>query len=424
MRRKGWWLVGVGSVTGSLLSAGGCFPDVNGLAEEGHAGSKGHQTGGASNGGNSSGGSSGKAGSSSSHGGSTGASAGSSATGGNDAPGASGETNQGQAGAPETCEDQGLNSCRDTTGCVDVQVGKQDGDGVIDCGACGTTCSLDHASAASCADGQCAATCEESFANCNADTANDGCETAIDTAANCGACGFACSLSGATKTKCDSGGCAPTCVEKYANCNATADLEHDDGCEVYLDSLDACTTSCDGAAVVCDATQVCDDGSCVAPSGVAVLSVPLPEGTDFGAAQRFADLFPPSANLNGASVTVRVYAPGATGGTLVVFVSDTASAFSPRVVTTDLADLSEKWTDITVPVVSAGAFDATIVKQVNIEVHAGAGPWTDPTVVYVDGVHSSNGVVKDTFGTSFGNMVTSGYVVIDGSTLGWADALP
>ncbi len=64
------------------------------------------------------------------------------------------------------------------------------------------------------------------------------------------------------------------------------------------------------------------------------------------------------------------------------------------------------------------------VKQVNIEVHAETGPWTNPTVVYVDSIRSSNLAVNDTFDASFGGMVKSSLLVVPGSTIDWAASLP
>ena len=291
---------------------------------------------------------------------------------------------------------------------------------MADCGACGSECSLDHASNSTCSAGTCSPTCETGFADCNAATANDGCEASLATASNCGTCGYACSHNGSSSQACVDNRCAPTCAPRYADCNATATLTKDDGCELYLDALDRCSNGCDGAGVACGPTQVCNDGGCIAPDGVAVLSVPFTGATQ---AQRFAELFPPSADLEGTTLTVRAYAPGATGGTLLIYLSDTASNSSVGVLQTDLTTLAAKWIDLTIPVATGGAFNAKSVKQVNLEVNAGPG-YANPTVVFVDGIRSSNLAVNDTFSASFGNLVKSSLLVVAGSTIDWTAAVP
>jgi hypothetical protein len=198
-------------------------------------------------------------------------------------------------------------------------------------------------------------------------------------------------------------------------------LAQDDGCEVFLDSLDKCRNECSGAGVACDPTKVCNAGSCVAPSGVAVLSVPL---TGAAQTQRFANLFAMPADLKGITLTVRAYAPGATSGTLLIYPSDTTSNFGPDVLKINLSSLSAKWMDLTIPIASKGAFNAASVKQVNLELAAGQGPWSNPTVVYIDSIRSSNLLVNDTFDTTFGILLKSNLVVVPGSTVSWAQSLP
>lgn len=440
-----------------LLVCSGCVNDFDALSS-GHGGGSASGNAGraGSSGGTSSGGSSASAG----------VSPGEAGVGA-----ASGEAGAaGEGGGGENCQ-SGLTTCPGTAECTDLQVGNPDGHGVNDCGACGTTCSLDHASSATCENGVCAPTCKTGFDDCNDATHNDGCETALTTITDCGACGMACSLenvsdatclagackltcqtgfgdcndathndgcetalttptdcsacghacssNGAVSQECVSGRCTPTCAPAYADCNGSATLAQDDGCELYLDSLDECTTGCAATRVACDPAKVCNGGSCVAPAGVVILSTPL---TDTAQAQRFADLLAP--NLEGATLIIRAYAPGAMGGTLVTFLSDTMSGFSPTTISTDLTSLSQKWTDITIPIATLGSFHANIVKQVNLEVHSSTGPWLNPTIVYVDSIRTSNLVVNDTFDSGFGNFVSSSLVTVTGSTIGWAASIP
>jgi hypothetical protein len=153
-----------------------------------------------------------------------------------------------------------------------------------------------------------------------------------------------------------------------------------------------------------------------------VLSVPF---TGAEQKQRFANLFPTTApDLEGTSLTVRAYAPGAASGTLEIFPSDLESAFSPSVLKIDLTILSGKWTDLTLLIASAGSFNATKVRQINLVLSAGQGPWTSPTVLYIDSIRGSNLRVDDPFDTSYGNLLKSALVAVPGSTITWGQSLP
>jgi hypothetical protein len=299
------------------------------------------------------------------------------------------------------------------------------------CGECGMACSLEHVATPNCTSGACAPACSPSYLDCNATTANDGCETS-ESATNCGACGYTCSTEHAVGASCNAGRCAPTCAPGWGNCNSAAMLSADDGCEVYLDSITACTAACGSTVVDCDATSVCNLGSCVAPQGVAVLSVPLSAA---GQAQRYGNIFPGFPDLSNRTVTLRIYAPGATGGNLLAYFTDDPDFTAGGGGTVPLADLALGWTDLVFSVGSlSGAYDPTHIRQINLVVTSEntAGPWTNPTVIYVDSVRSSNLIITDTFnaGTplqgaaSVQNMAPSTQQTLAGSTLTWSDSVP
>jgi hypothetical protein len=145
-------------------------------------------------------------------------------------------------------------------------------------------------------------------------------------------------------------------------------------------------------------------------------------------ATRFSDLFLRNSvvtpvNLEGTTLTLRVYAPGATSGTLDVFVSDTASGFGPSH-PTDLASLSQKWTDITISIGGSASVKTDAVRQVNLLVTTGSAGSSVPTVVYVVSIRTSNLDVNETFDSSYGGFVKSGLVVVAGSTLAWSPSVP
>jgi hypothetical protein len=348
-------------------------------------------------------------------------SGGSAGTGGSSDGGQAGSSGVGGEGGAEC--GVGLTLCPASTECVDLDLGTPDGDGVTDCGACGATCSLEHASAADCDEGSCAPTCSTGFDDCNPTVVNDGCETSITTITNCGDCGFTCSTRGATSVECPAGKCAPTCVAPYGNCNADATLAVDDGCETNLDSLDACAATCTGVAVACAPTEVCNAGSCGAPQGLVAVSVPFTAANEN---QRYADLFLPNVDLTGAQVTMRLYAPGATAGLLQIYLSDSNSVVGGTAPTLALSTLSEGWMDITFGTTGPEPFDSTRIKQVTIEVLSGpsSGPWTNPTVIYFDSIRITNLAIDDTFDASLENMFQSSSQAVTGSTMTWLDAMP
>ena len=135
---------------------------------------------------------------------------------------------------------------------------------LTNCGGCGTTCSLAHATS-TCATGTCAiASCQAGWGNCDGNAGN-GCETALNTLSNCGSCGAGCSRPNATAT-CGSGTCGiQSCNSLYGNC----DGNDTNGCETPLTS----TSNCGGCGVSCAPAHAigtcgsgtCQIGSCTAP---------------------------------------------------------------------------------------------------------------------------------------------------------------
>jgi len=334
----------------------------------------------------------------------------------------------GRGGSGGTCESQGLTTCDGVKECVDLSVGTPKDNGVDNCGMCGTSCNLTSASSATCAAATCVLVCNGGLGDCNASTDNDGCEADLALPAHCGSCENACSLVGATGADCSSGKCTPTCAPLYADCNGSDTTPPNDGCEVFFDALDHCTTGCTAVSVTCDPLQVCNAGTCGAASGLTVFSTPL---TSSGQAQRYADIFLPTPNspgidLTGFTVTMRVYAPGATAGSLVMYMSDVPSGLGPETAV-DLTTFSQKWVDLSIPIVAGGAFNPKVTKQINMDIRSGNtnGPWQSPaTLVYVDSVRVSNGSFNDTFDLNVGAFVKSGLVKLEGSMLSWTQAVP
>jgi len=141
-------------------------------------------------------------------------------------------------------------------------------------------------------------------------------------------------------------------------------------------------------------------------------------------AQRYAYVFSPM-DLTKVTVVLRVYAPGATGGSLNVTPSDSSSSFGPQI-EIPLKRLSAGWTDVELPMGSAvGAFNPKVTKQINLIVSSGKdSAWTNPTVVYLDSIRSIPALLNDTFDANVGLMVKSNLMVVDGATYVWSDSVP
>ena len=154
-----------------------------------------------------------------------------------------------------------------------------------------------------------------------------------------------------------------------------------------------------------------------------MLTVPF---TTTGQDQRYADLFSTLPNLTNTTMRLRLYAPGATGGSITFYLNDADSSAGPGATVT-LDTLSKGWTDISISVGGVvGAFDPSAVKQVTMEVISGSTvvAWTNPTVVYLDSVVTSNALVNDTFDTSAPTMVRSSQQVVPNATLTWTSTVP
>ena len=347
------------------------------------------------------------------------------ATSGGDGFGGSSESG-GSGGVAGTACDSGLTYCTEASACINLSIGKTSGSTVDDCGTCGNTCSLTNAAAATCSSATCTPTCSNGFGDCNAATANDGCETNTSTTAGaCGKCGRVCSDAGASARVCTESLCKPTCLPKFADCTLDSGSGTDDGCESFLDALAHCGTTC-ANVVACSPAQVCNSGVCGAAQGVVELSMPL-TAADQG--QRYADTFSNRPNLTSATLTLRLYAPGATKGLLNLYVGDADFTGSSNGTQVQLSTLSSGWSDVVVSVgIAAGTYDPVNISQLNIEITTGGtGPWTNPTLIYIDRIWSSNGLVNDTFDTEadfVSKIVSSSNMKIDGSDKKWFTAVP
>ncbi|AUX20812.1 hypothetical protein SOCEGT47_012860 [Sorangium cellulosum] len=135
-------------------------------------------------------------------------------------------------------------------------------------------------------------------------------------------------------------------------------------------------------------TGIGPDESC---SGCARLSVPL---TESGQATQFLVTFDEPMDLTGATITYRVKTYAGTNGGVQPYVQNgdelewaTAGwGWNP------VSELKE-WTDITIDVDAAvvpegsAPFDKSQVLMFGLQITAGdEGPWTSPTVVYVDSI--------------------------------------
>jgi hypothetical protein len=121
------------------------------------------------------------------------------------------------------------------------------------CGACGKTCS---GSTPYCSGGKCSSVnCPADKADCDGD--NVSCETDLHSTSNCGACGARCGSLANADVSCATGSCVPTCRAGFKNC----DNAQQNGCETDVRTVDNCGdcgTSCNYA----NASTACSDGAC------------------------------------------------------------------------------------------------------------------------------------------------------------------
>ncbi len=125
---------------------------------------------------------------------------------------------------------------------------------VGNCGACGNSCVVPHATAG-CEAGKCTvATCDEDFGDCSGG-ASDGCESNLQNdPEHCGSCDTKCGPS----QGCQAGQCVLMCPDGKGDCNNNPA----DGCETDFGT----TLNCAFCADVCDpanAAGACEAGKCV-----------------------------------------------------------------------------------------------------------------------------------------------------------------
>jgi hypothetical protein len=245
-----------------------------------------------------------------------------------------------------------------------------------------------------------------------------------DTVTDCGTCGLTCSLGNATRSICTDGTCEPSCRNGYDDCNASI---VNDGCETRLEAHAMCRTSCEATPVACAATEVCHAGICGAAAGFAVLTVPL---TASGELQRYAAAYPMGSypDLTGAIVTIRLYAPDATGGELNMYLLSAPDyTYGGQGFVAPLTTLAAGWTEVTVGAGGAAPpYDPSTIIQLNFDVQSGASAsWTNPTVIYIDLITSSNGGLEERFDTiAAPPMTQSATDTVPGATLTWSDTVP
>lgn len=344
-------------------------------------------------------------------------------TGGQGDGGAAGGADGGTAAGGSSTVECGANeiTCPGQLECVDLAVGNKSASTVENCGSCDTTCSVANVKTGVCEAGVCKPVCAAGFADCNDVSLNDGCEASVSTATACGSCGRTCSLSGVAAQACTAGKCAPICLERHADCNQDTGIGTDDGCEVDLNTLTLCGADCTTRAA-CTATQVCNATGCGAPQGIVQMSVPF---TATAQSNRFSNKFAMTPDLTDDKLTVRMYAPHATGGYISLYASD-GDYTAGSVLNVPFSSLTERWIDINLNVGKVlGAFDPSTVNQLNFDIYTeGTGPWANPTLIYVESLWSSDGSVKEDFNDTIGQFIPSTRMTVDGSTLTWLPAMP
>jgi hypothetical protein len=324
--------------------------------------------------------------------------------------------------------DDGIGS---DNGCeTELAVGTVAGQSVDNCGVCGRDCSLTNALTASCDAGVCEPSCAVGFADCVPDDGNDGngaddgCETGVTDTTNCGACGHACSATNASGTACTAGACAPTCNEGFLDCNVNGGAGADDGCETPNNTTASCGATCAEVAD-CELGAACTPSGCEA-TGLAVFTIPFTAAAQI---QRYSAVHATERrDLTGDVLHVRLYAPGATAGSVTINLFDNAGPPGVSSVV-DLTTLNSGWVTLSIPVPAATAdWNPAETGNVNFDVSSGTtGPWANPTIIYVDRIWSNNHLRDDRFVGGINPPMqrsTTASASLAGSTLDWLAALP
>jgi hypothetical protein len=126
------------------------------------------------------------------------------------------------------------------------------------CGACGTICTTNNASATACANGSCKPTCKAGFGDCDNNGTN-GCETnTTSDANNCGSCGMKCNLPNAVSACSGSGCIIISCTAGFADCDGNPA----NGCEVNLTTDPNHCGACPNVCSKTNGTSSCSSGNC------------------------------------------------------------------------------------------------------------------------------------------------------------------
>jgi hypothetical protein len=158
-------------------------------------------------------------------------------------------------------------------------------------------------------------------------------------------------------------------------------------------------------------------------TGCARIEVPL-DTMDTGTQFQF-DVA--ATDLTDATITYHVMAYAGSGGGLQPYVQNGAAQTyaSCGFGWTNLADATG-WTDLTLTVnttnCTGAGWDPTQVVAIGIKISAGAaGPWTNPTIVYVDSIVASGGTAtfSHTFDADLEGFAMNTYMPVAGSAVTW-----
>ena len=126
-------------------------------------------------------------------------------------------------------------------------------------------------------------------------------------------------------------------------------------------------------------------------------------------------------------MTIRLYAPGATAGTIHIYAIDGDSSSGPGT-TRNLSSFASGWVDVQLALGDVkDSFDPGTFRQVTFDVQSNStSTWDAPVVIYIDHVIVSGAQGwNDLFTSSVTPpMVESTTAVVEDSTLEWVESLP
>jgi hypothetical protein len=134
-----------------------------------------------------------------------------------------------------------------------------------------------------------------------------------------------------------------------------------------------------------------------------------------------------ATDISNSTVTYHLFVYTGVGGWLQPYVQDGAPSYASCGFGVTTIPSVTGWADVTLSVnptnCTNATFDATMVTAIGLKIAAGTqGPWSNPTVVYLDSIMVTNTdgtVLSRTFDAGLEGFSMNGYMAVAGSAVTW-----